>query len=43
MIQSLIVPQISRRALAPGLELDAKACRLMESYFDLDWCEGSTS
>lgn len=46
MIQSLILSQISRisrMAFAPGLEPQANACRLIESYFDLDWCEGSTS
>jgi hypothetical protein len=42
MIQSFTVPQISRRALAPGMEPDANACRLIESS-DFDWCEVSTS
>lgn len=46
MIQCFIVQQtsrISRRALAPGLEPDANACRLIESSSDFDWCEVSTS
>jgi hypothetical protein len=46
MIQYFIAQQtsrISRRALAHGMEPDANACRLIESYSDFDWCEVSTS
>lgn len=46
MIQSFIVPQISRISrwsLAPGLEPDANACRLIEPLSGSDWCEVSTS